>query len=387
MHIIFLSITPNGYQMSITRYFKLILILCLLGSNFSFAESKYTYIQQISGELRDELRDENEDESSAIVFQNTAEVQFEQVPDQVHHTVHDRLQGQTDTDFSYAKILDGEYKDHYVVSVTKKNSNGKRENLEYLVISADGILKKSDTKIRAFTAKKYYFVERLAHHIESLAHPSSVKDSSFSGIRERYNKELTDMAAQISDIGLENIDAARAKEFYQKRRELGMELKNESGFVAKIGIYARNLWNYGDTLGPTYESFAKKGLTPAQIAVKAVTSGGADLGLKSNSKEPIIARLNKELQKKPLGAPPARPTIPKQAPHQAPGVQMPMAQKPSAKQKQNTTLSDKRSDNALPKGFKRFRESSNNPNLNRSMKRGASTMTKTQPQDLVDTVQ
>lgn len=55
-----------------------------------------------------------------------------------------------------------------------------------------------------------------------------------------------------------------------------------------------NLWTYGDVLGPTYEQLTKKGLTPAQIAISACCTGGADLGLKNN-KDEVAVKVLKEV--------------------------------------------------------------------------------------------
>lgn len=151
-------------------------------------------------------------------------------------------------------------------------------------------------QIKKLTPGTYHSAVKLTAHVQAIDQSHVTKKSSYGGIRERYNSELVQLAQQIEAIGLENITEAQAREFYQKRRELGKELKEESGGLAKIGIYIRNWWKYGDRLGLTYDSFAKKGMTPPQIAVKAVTSGGGDLGLKSNADNPVIQRLTAQLK-------------------------------------------------------------------------------------------
>ena len=250
-----------------------------------------------------EEEEANEDELSAISFENMVNVGFDEVPDAVHKRVYENIISKdSDVEISYAKIKDGKHKGKIIVSVSKKDANGKRQHQESFLATADGGMKviKEDAKIaqiKKLTPGTYHSAVKLTAHVKAIEQSHSTKGSSYGGIRERYNAELVQLAQQIEAIGLENITEAQAREFYQKRRELGEMLKGESGLLARwFVIYPRNLVKYGDKLGPTYDSFAKKGMTPAQIAVKAVTSGGGDLGLESNADNPVIKHLKTQLE-------------------------------------------------------------------------------------------
>lgn len=241
-----------------------------------------------------------EDEATAISFENITEANFDQIPDSIHEIVKKHILNQDNglnKEVSYAQSAHGKEKGEYIILVSsKKDQHAPRQHLETYVVTADGGINKvtnSDhlSKIHAFAPQNFYSKEKIVAHVKA----NQKKDNSFEGIRKRYNSELLEMAEEIEAIGLENITEEQARKFYQKRRELGQELKDESGILAKIGIYGRNLWKYQDVLGPSYDSFAAKGLTPAEIAIKAVTSGGGDIGLKSNAKDPLILNLNAQL--------------------------------------------------------------------------------------------
>ncbi len=244
---------------------------------------------------------EEEDDLAAISFENISEAKFEQVPDSIHAIVKNHiLQNNPNLDISYAQSAHGQTKGEYIVMVAKHDVSEKTEPMVSYVIGANGDIKKITqavhlSKIEAFVPRQFHAASKIIAYADS-RQILQQKDGSFGGIRARYNQELVQMANEIEAIGLENITEEQARRFYQKRRELGKELKDESGFFAKMGIYARNLWKYQDSLGPTYDSFAAKGISPAEIAVKAVTSGGGDLGLRSNADNPVIVELKKQLQ-------------------------------------------------------------------------------------------
>lgn len=243
---------------------------------------------------------EDEDDLAAISFENITEAKFEQVPDSIHEIVRNNiLKNDPSLEVSYAQSAHGKTKGEYIVMVKKQDVSVQNQQLASYVISANGDIKQVThtahlSKVMAFVPKHFHAASKIISHVDS-KQVSQKKDNSFEGIRNRYNQELVEMAKEIEAIGLENITEEQARRFYQKRRELGKELKDESGLFAKLGIYTRNLWKYGDTLGPTYDSFAKKGMSPAEIAVKAVTSGGGDLGLKNNANNPVVAELKKQL--------------------------------------------------------------------------------------------
>jgi hypothetical protein len=69
-----------------------------------------------------------------------------------------------------------------------------------------------------------------------------------------------------------------ARQVSGMRRELGVKYKNITPPEKLEEIYARNLKNYGDKLGPTIDFLRAKGKTWEQITESASRAGGKDLG-------------------------------------------------------------------------------------------------------------
>ena len=274
--------------MSFIKKFLVLFVLSVFLSLGSHLEFPKAFAAQVEN-----LGEDTEDELAAISFENAVDAKFNQVPDAVHESVHDHfLNNGSGKKFAYSKINGGKNDGNYVLSITSDAKNFQGIHLDSYIITPDGNMLRVKSAELTEKIKTLPYTERYSY--KELA-SSAGKDNSYNGIRHRYNKALGNIANEVNAIGLQNITPEQAKIFYQQRREMGETLKTESGLV-KYGIYARNLYKYGDKLGPTYDSFAKKGMSPAEIAVKAVTSGGKDMGLASSDNNKVVARLNSQLQ-------------------------------------------------------------------------------------------
>jgi len=100
-------------------------------------------------------------------------------------------------------------------------------------------------------------------------------------LRKNYcstvSQELWPLVDQLKAEGKSTADIARA--LVEKRRAIGAEFKEQTWWLHRYVVYARNWLKYGDMMGPTYTYLTKKGKTPEQIIESAQRGGGEDLGV------------------------------------------------------------------------------------------------------------
>jgi len=100
-------------------------------------------------------------------------------------------------------------------------------------------------------------------------------------LRKNYcsavSQELWPLVDQLKAEGKSTADIARA--LVEKRRAIGAEFKEQTWWLHRYVVYARNWLKYRDMMGPTYAYLTKKGKTPEQIIASAQRGGGEDLGV------------------------------------------------------------------------------------------------------------
>lgn len=271
------------------RRFLVLVFLSLFLFCGTYIDSPKAFADQVEA-----TQEEAEDELSDISFEKIIQARFDNIPNVVHEAVHDHfLTNGFDKEFSYAYIENGKSKGNYVVSVTPAAENFKGFHLESFVVTPEGQMKRIADESLIKKVKAFSPEDR--HSFEKLKSRSGLNNSN-NGIRERYNRSLVNIAREVEVVGLEKVTEDFAQIIHEKRRAIGKELKRESGFFQEAVIKGRNWWKYGDTLGPTYGYLAKRGISPSEIAVKAVSSGGGDMGLKSNADNPVIRKLHRQLE-------------------------------------------------------------------------------------------
>ena len=114
--------------------------------------------------------------------------------------------------------------------------------------------------------------------------PSEAGPHPAQNIRESYNSEVTGLSkleTQMRAQGKDNETIART--LHQARRDLGEKYKNLTPEAERERIYARNLREYKDRLGPSIEYLRNvRGKSWEQIIESAKRTSGQDLGYKGN---------------------------------------------------------------------------------------------------------
>ncbi len=97
--------------------------------------------------------------------------------------------------------------------------------------------------------------------------------------RLEYEAAVTALSGKATSMASQGMTAEQiARALSAERRALGVQFKNLTPPNLLEKIYARNLAEYGDKLGPTVDWFRAKGRTWEQIIESACRSGGKDLG-------------------------------------------------------------------------------------------------------------
>jgi hypothetical protein len=107
---------------------------------------------------------------------------------------------------------------------------------------------------------------------------------NLAGKRSQYVETVRELSTKVEAEKAkgQGISEAFAREMFNERNEVKEDVRAEMYKVELIPIYVRNLINYKNIYGPTYEYYVGKGKTSQQIAEGACRDGGGDLGLKSN---------------------------------------------------------------------------------------------------------
>lgn len=112
---------------------------------------------------------------------------------------------------------------------------------------------------------------------------TEVRNSYNTAISEVYHGQFKDIFIEIH-AKKQSISYGIAKEASEAREQIKLTHQEETSFLGKIVIYARNAYKYGvkHCAGPDFDYLVAKGKTAEEIAYAAFKTDGSDLGLKNN---------------------------------------------------------------------------------------------------------
>lgn len=90
------------------------------------------------------------------------------------------------------------------------------------------------------------------------------------------------------------IDEAFALEMFNERNSIKAYEKANMGTTELLLVQARNFYQYGNSEGPSFDYYIKKGKSFAEIAESSGRTGGKDLGLESDMFKCLFDSINEK---------------------------------------------------------------------------------------------